>query len=144
MEAETRRKVEEMVLDILKKSNIDETTEFTIRVAASERLGIDLSGPETKQFVRTIIESYLLSIATDADKPPQVPPHETPKEVEPPQPQDFNKVVGIKRKNDDSEDVICQVNQSLLFSSPKLISISWKKIKKIKSTLIWIYCLKNI
>lgn len=127
MEAETRRKVEEMVLDILKKSNIDETTEFTIRVAASERLGIDLSGPETKQFVRTIIESYLLSIATDADKPPQ----ETPKEVEPPQPQDFNKVVGVKRKNDDSEDVICQVNQSLLFLSLKLItSISWKKEKK--------------
>jgi len=130
MEAETQRKVEEMVLDILKKSNIDETTEFTIRVAASERLGIDLSGPETKQFVRTIIESYLLSIATDADKPPQQPPQEAlnviPKEVEPPQPQDFNKVVGVKRKNDDSEDVICQVNQSLLFSSPKLISISCK------------------
>lgn len=129
MEAETRRKVEEMVLDILKKSNIDETTEFTIRVAASERLGIDLSGPETKQFVRTIIESYLLSIATDADKPPQEPPQETPKEVEPPQPQEFNKVVGVKRKNDDSEDVICQVNQSLLFSILKLISISWKKEK---------------
>ncbi|XP_024625602.1 uncharacterized protein [Medicago truncatula] len=110
MEAETRRKVEEMVLDILKKSNIDETTEFTIRVAASERLGIDLSGPETKQFVRTIIESYLLSIATDADKPPQEPPQETPKEVEPPQPQEFNKVVGVKRKNDDSEDVICQLS----------------------------------
>ncbi|CAK8537134.1 unnamed protein product [Lathyrus sativus] len=43
MDPETRRKVEEMVLDILRKANIEEATEFTVRLAASERLGIDLS-----------------------------------------------------------------------------------------------------
>ncbi|GAU13661.1 hypothetical protein TSUD_347650 [Trifolium subterraneum] len=124
MEAETRRKVEDMVLDILQKSDIQETTEFTIRVAASERLGIDLSGPETKRFVRTIIETYLLSIAA-GQKPPAPVTTEfpvTPKE--PPQvsnepvnvtipeekSQELNKVVGVKRKNDDSEKVICQLS----------------------------------
>jgi hypothetical protein len=129
MEAETRRKVEDMVLDILQKSDIQETTEFTIRVAASERLGIDLSGPETKRFVRTIIETYLLSIATAQKSPPQlstevpVTPNEPPQVSNEPvnvtapkeQPQELNKVAGVKRKNDDSDKVICQVNQSLFF-----------------------------
>ncbi|KAH1259580.1 RNA polymerase II transcriptional coactivator KELP [Glycine max] len=65
IKAETRRKVEEMVLDILKKSNIKEATEFTIRVAASERLGIDLSDTASKHFVRSVVESFLLSVAAN-------------------------------------------------------------------------------
>ncbi|XP_058740659.1 uncharacterized protein LOC131612934 isoform X2 [Vicia villosa] len=121
MEAETQRKVKDMVLDILTKSNIEETTEFIVRVAASERLGIDLSDSHSKLFVRNIIESYLISIAT-GDKPPQVS-SEVPPPEEPPQvsteavnvihnepPQELNKMVGVKRKNDDSEDVICQLS----------------------------------
>ncbi|CAK8544925.1 unnamed protein product [Lathyrus sativus] len=107
MEDETRRKVEDMVLDILKKSNIEETTEFTVRVAASERLGIDLSDSLSKLFVRNIIESYLISIATD-DKPEEPPQVSTEAVNEPPQ--ELNKVVGVKRKNDDSEHVICQLS----------------------------------
>ncbi|WJX80408.1 hypothetical protein P8452_63412 [Trifolium repens] len=124
MEAETRRKVEDMVLDILQKSDIQETTEFTIRVAASERLGIDLSGPETKRFVRTIIETYLLSIATAQKSPPQLSTEVPVTPNEPPQvsnepvnvtapkepPQELNKVAGVKRKNDDSDKVICQLS----------------------------------
>ncbi|PNY01198.1 RNA polymerase II transcriptional coactivator KELP-like protein [Trifolium pratense] len=124
MEAETRRKVEDMVLDILQKSDIQETTEFTIRVAASERLGIDLSGPDTKRFVRTIIETYLLSIANAQKSPPQLSTEVPVTPIEPPQvsnepvnvttpkepPQELNKVVGVKRKNDDSEKVICQLS----------------------------------
>nr|XP_012569508.1 uncharacterized protein LOC101512708 isoform X2 [Cicer arietinum] len=110
MEAETRRKVEDMVLDILKKSNIQETTEFTIRVAASERLGVDLSDPHSKHFVRNIIESYLLSIATD-EKPPQETtevPVVIPKE---PLEEEFTEALRvIKRRNDDSERFICQLS----------------------------------
>ena len=53
------------MLDILKKSNIEEATEFTIRVAASERLGIDLSDSPSRHFVRTVVESYLLSVAAN-------------------------------------------------------------------------------
>ncbi|KAL2345909.1 hypothetical protein Fmac_007194 [Flemingia macrophylla] len=67
MEAESRRKVEEMVLEILKKSNMEEATEFSIRVAASERLGIDLSNSTAKQLVRNVVESYLLSVAANVN-----------------------------------------------------------------------------
>lgn len=67
-EGEGRRKIEEMVLNILKESNIEETTEFSVRVAASERLGIDLSDPQSKHLVRTVVESYLLSVAVTEEK----------------------------------------------------------------------------
>lgn len=106
MEPETRTKIEEMVLEILKQSNIEETTEFSIRVAASERLGIDLSHPERKHLVRTVVESYLLSAAAAAgdktEKPPEPNVLEGSREV----------VVKPKKKEvkEDSERVICQVN----------------------------------
>ncbi|MED6125295.1 hypothetical protein PIB30_118820 [Stylosanthes scabra] len=78
LEPETRRKIEDMVMDLLKQSNIEETTEFSIRVAASERLGIDLSDPHRKQLVRNVVESYLLSFAAEdatvvaEQKPPEL------------------------------------------------------------------------
>lgn len=104
MEAETRRKIEETVLDILKKSNIEQTTEFTIRVAASDQLGIDLSAPETKQLVRNVVESYLLTVAAAADdKPPQ---EESRDDVQP------NREMIMKKEKEDSERVICQVGSS--------------------------------
>ncbi|KAJ1414720.1 Transcriptional coactivator p15 [Sesbania bispinosa] len=93
MEAETRRKIEEMVLDILKNSNIEETTELSVRIAASERLGIDLSDPEGKQLVRTVVESYLLTAAAE-EKPPE---ESQLREV-------------VKPKKEDSERVICQLS----------------------------------
>lgn len=110
MEAETRRKVEEMVLDILKKSNIEEATEFTIRVAASERLGIDLSDSPSRHFVRTVVESYLLSVAAneiskDAEKKEN-------EDIAAKNDDDVKKgdVVAVpKLKRDDPERVICQV-----------------------------------
>ncbi|CAI8615729.1 unnamed protein product [Vicia faba] len=113
MEAETQRKVEDMVLDILKKCNIEEATEFTVRLAASERLGIDLSDSHSKLFVRNIIESYLISIATDEKPVPEEPPQvstETVNVIHNEPPQELNKVMGVKRKNDDSEDIICQLS----------------------------------
>ncbi|KAL5156237.1 RNA polymerase II transcriptional coactivator KELP [Glycine soja] len=111
METETRRKVEEMVLDILKKSNIEEATEFTIRVAASERLGIDLSDSPSRHFVRTVVESYLLSVAAneiskDAEKKEN-------EDIAAKNDDDVKKgdVVAVpKLKKDDPERVICQLS----------------------------------
>ncbi|KAG4929019.1 hypothetical protein JHK85_055505 [Glycine max] len=111
METETRRKVEEMVLDILKKSNIEEATEFTIRVAASERLGIDLSDSPSRHFVRTVVESYLLSVAAneiskDAEKKEN-------EDIAAKNDDDVKKgdVVAVpKLKRDDPERVICQLS----------------------------------
>ncbi|XP_017969921.1 PREDICTED: RNA polymerase II transcriptional coactivator KELP isoform X2 [Theobroma cacao] len=61
MEKETRQKIEETVREILSKADMEEMTEFKVRVAASERLGIDLSDFNHKKFVREVIESFLLS-----------------------------------------------------------------------------------
>ncbi|KAF2324892.1 hypothetical protein GH714_021078 [Hevea brasiliensis] len=61
MEPEIQLKIQEAVFDILKKADMDEMTEFKVRVAASERLGIDLSDIHCKRFIRGLVESFLLS-----------------------------------------------------------------------------------
>ncbi|XP_058728349.1 RNA polymerase II transcriptional coactivator KELP-like [Vicia villosa] len=99
MDAETQCNVEEMVMDLLTKAEFEQATEFTIRLAASERLGIDLSDSHSRQFVRNII-------ATNK-KPPQV---STEAVKEPPQ--ELNKVAGVKCKNDDSDKVICELSSN--------------------------------
>ncbi|KAI3919548.1 hypothetical protein MKX01_018371 [Papaver californicum] len=48
---------------------MDDMTEFKVRNIASEKLGgMDLSPPEPKQFVRDILESFLLS-TVEEEKP---------------------------------------------------------------------------
>ncbi|XP_054781485.1 RNA polymerase II transcriptional coactivator KELP-like isoform X4 [Prosopis cineraria] len=109
MESETRRKIEETVLDVLKNSNVDEATEFTVRLAASERLGIDLCVSEHKLMVRGIVESYLLAIAEEeggrvpASEPSA--PQET-REVM----QDEQEAKPNKEVKEDSERIICQLS----------------------------------
>lgn len=65
MDPETRRKIEETVLDILRKANVEEMTEFEVRLAASKRLGIDLLETERKGLVRSVVENFLLSTMED-------------------------------------------------------------------------------
>ncbi|KAI3985668.1 hypothetical protein MKX01_033951 [Papaver californicum] len=68
MEAEISSKIKETVIEILKDADMDEMTEFKVRNIASQKLGgMDLSLPEPKQFVRDILESFLLS--TEEEKP---------------------------------------------------------------------------
>ncbi|KAF7844103.1 RNA polymerase II transcriptional coactivator KELP [Senna tora] len=112
MESETRRKIADTVTNILKNSNIEETTEFTIRLAASERLGIDLSDSEHRQFVRSVVESYLLAIAEEEDG--------KDKESEPSAPevtreavQEEQEVKPTKEVTEDSDRVICHGNSIL-------------------------------
>lgn len=65
MDAETRRRIEETVVEILKGADMAETTELKVRSMASEKLGVDLSVPELKRFVRGVVESFLLSNEVD-------------------------------------------------------------------------------
>lgn len=58
MEEETKTKVEATVLDILRES----FTESKVRAAAADRLGIDLSAPDLKLFVRGVFQRYLRSL----------------------------------------------------------------------------------
>ncbi|CAA7402501.1 unnamed protein product [Spirodela intermedia] len=65
MDAETRRRIKETVVEILKGADMAETTELKVRSLASEKLGVDLSVPELKRFVREVVESFLLSNEVD-------------------------------------------------------------------------------
>ncbi|XP_057520592.1 RNA polymerase II transcriptional coactivator KELP isoform X2 [Amaranthus tricolor] len=59
MDAATKEKVEETVLEVLRNADMEAMTEFKIRQIATEKLGIDLSEPSRKKFVRQIVEDFL-------------------------------------------------------------------------------------
>ncbi|KAH7519472.1 hypothetical protein FEM48_Zijuj08G0039800 [Ziziphus jujuba var. spinosa] len=79
MKPEIKGKIEETVLDVLRNADLEEMTEFKVREAASERLGIDLSGKECRSFVRNLVEYFLLSTADEAQQSQSV--REETKEV---------------------------------------------------------------
>ncbi|XP_012490128.1 uncharacterized protein LOC105802804 [Gossypium raimondii] len=84
MEQETRQKIEETVKDILSKADMEEMTEFKVRVTASERLGIDLSDFSHRKFIRELVESFLLSTVeenVDGKQPNTKPVEEEAKEA---------------------------------------------------------------
>ncbi|KAK3228117.1 hypothetical protein Dsin_007979 [Dipteronia sinensis] len=59
MEPETKAKIEETVREILGKSDMSKTTVNQIRKQASDKLGLDLSQTECKDFVRHVVNSVL-------------------------------------------------------------------------------------
>ncbi|CAA3008991.1 RNA polymerase II transcriptional coactivator KELP [Olea europaea subsp. europaea] len=59
-----RSKIEQTVLGILDNSDMETTTEYSIRAAAKERLGFALSDLADKKLVRELVDSFLLSTAT--------------------------------------------------------------------------------
>ena len=64
MDEATKKKVEATVLEILRGSDMDSVTEYKVRSAAADRLGIDLSAPDRKLFVRGVVEGYLTSLSS--------------------------------------------------------------------------------
>ncbi|XP_073128870.1 uncharacterized protein [Henckelia pumila] len=63
LNASKRPKIEATVLQILETSDLETATESSIRAAAAERLGLDLSGVSERTFVRGLVDSFLLSTA---------------------------------------------------------------------------------
>ncbi|KAJ0265179.1 hypothetical protein HA466_0015170 [Hirschfeldia incana] len=57
----TLQKIEETVMGILRDADMDQMTEFKLRVSASSKLGFDLSGTDHKKLVRDVLEAFLLS-----------------------------------------------------------------------------------
>ncbi|KAE8699801.1 basic helix-loop-helix family protein [Hibiscus syriacus] len=93
--------MEETVKDILSKADMEEMTEFKVRVTASERLGIDLSDLSHKKFIRELVESFLLStVEENGDgKEPNCKPGEKGKEI-----------VTVKKEIDgDGNRLICKL-----------------------------------
>ncbi|KAJ6850895.1 RNA polymerase II transcriptional coactivator KELP [Iris pallida] len=61
MDSETEQRIKDVVLGILREANMEETTEYKVRTAAAEKLGLDLSLPDRKLFVRQVVEDFLVS-----------------------------------------------------------------------------------
>jgi hypothetical protein len=64
MDEETKKKVEDTVQEILRGADMASVTEYKVRSAAADRLGIDLSVPDRKLFVRGVVENYLRSLSS--------------------------------------------------------------------------------
>lgn len=111
MDAETRNKIEEAVLEILKNSNMDETTEFKIRKSASEKLGMDLSDPTRKKLVREVVESYLSEQQAKAEEEEQQQEEE---EVEEEEEEGSDRKKGGKEYDDEGGLIICRVSFSVI------------------------------
>ncbi|XP_059318222.1 uncharacterized protein LOC132068604 [Lycium ferocissimum] len=55
-----RRKIRQVVLDILKTADLETATEFSVRTNAANLLGIQIFDLQEKQFIRRVLESFLL------------------------------------------------------------------------------------
>ena len=58
--------IKEVILEILKDSDLENTTEFKVRKLASEKLNTDLNSSSHKKLVRKVVEDYLNSKAAAA------------------------------------------------------------------------------
>ncbi|BAT72971.1 RNA polymerase II transcriptional coactivator KELP [Vigna umbellata] len=58
-DTDTKQRIEETVRRILQESNMDEVTESKIRKEASEELGLNLSQPQFKGFVKQVVGAFL-------------------------------------------------------------------------------------
>ncbi|CAK9143149.1 unnamed protein product [Ilex paraguariensis] len=115
MDQEIQKKIEETVLDVLKKSDMNETTEYNVRKMASEKLGLDLSQPDRKRFVRQVVESYLIQ---QQSKPEQEEEEEEEPEEEEEEEKRKRKRAGEKEleydddDDDDGDLIICRLTKS--------------------------------
>ncbi|KAA8528219.1 hypothetical protein F0562_035530 [Nyssa sinensis] len=118
MDPEIQQKIEETVVEILKSSNMEETTGYKVRKMASDRLGLDLSQADRKRFVRQVVEAYL----ADQQSNPQPEPNEEndatkqadeePEEEEEEEEQRKGKRGGGAKEYDDGGDlIICELSE---------------------------------
>ncbi|GKF47035.1 RNA polymerase II transcriptional coactivator KELP [Tanacetum coccineum] len=98
MEPELKSKIEETVLEILKSSDMESTTEYKVRKSASEKLGIDLSEPERKKLVKNVVQTYL-----EQQQDNEVEEEEEGSE------EDEKKKVGGKEYDDDGDLILCRL-----------------------------------
>ncbi|PWZ32480.1 RNA polymerase II transcriptional coactivator KELP [Zea mays] len=67
MDEATKKKVEATVLEIPRGSDMESVTEYKVRAAAADSLGIDLSVSDRKLFVRGVVDEYLLSLSSQEE-----------------------------------------------------------------------------
>lgn len=135
-----QQKIEETVVEILKNSNMDETTEYKVRKMASEKLGLDLSPPERKQLVRKVVESYLADLQSKAEaaEAAQQAEEEEPEEEDDEEEQRKRKRGGAKEYDDDGDLIICRVSLDSIHHSSfyiflRVLELNQRKLLKFES-----------
>lgn len=117
MVSETEKRIEETVLEILENSNMDEVTEFMVRKSASEKLGLDLSDPTRKKFVRQVVNAFLNEQnSREAERKAREEEGEEEAEEEEDEEDDGEKKrkSGNKEYDDEGDLIICRVGFFLL------------------------------
>ncbi|RVW43154.1 RNA polymerase II transcriptional coactivator KELP [Vitis vinifera] len=103
-------------------ADMDEMTEFKVRKLASDKLGINLSAPDYKRFVRQVVETFLQSTEEPGREPEPEPEPDrkkanteaaerepTEEEEEEEVEEDRGKSSGVKEYDDDGDLIICRV-----------------------------------
>ncbi|XP_058100470.1 RNA polymerase II transcriptional coactivator KELP [Magnolia sinica] len=104
MDPETQSQIETTVIEILKNADMEEMTEFKVRSAAAEKLGLDLSTTEYKRFVRRVVESFLLA-KKEKEEANEAQGEEGEEEEE-----EDTKRDGGKEYDDDGDLIICRLS----------------------------------
>ncbi|XP_074265014.1 RNA polymerase II transcriptional coactivator KELP [Silene latifolia] len=115
MDARMEKKIEESVLEILETSDMQEMTEYKVRKLAAEKLGIDLSEPSRKKFVRHVVETFLEQQAqqqqqNDAVQGGQVEENASEEEEEKEE-EGSNSLADGKEYDDDGDLIICRLSE---------------------------------
>ncbi|KAH9621010.1 hypothetical protein KSS87_004547 [Heliosperma pusillum] len=105
MDGEMEKKIEESVLEILERSDMQEMTEYKVRKLASEKLGIDLSEASRKKLVRRVVETFL---EQQAQQQQAVEEEEASEEEEE---EGSNNRVDGKEYDDDGDLIICRLSE---------------------------------
>jgi hypothetical protein len=139
MDEKTQKKVEAAVMEILRGSEMESLTEYKVRSAAADRLGMNLSLPDRKLFVRRLVQDYLESLADEDVKKQQggsgeegekkgrrqegkeeeqkEEQEEEPEEAEEEEEEEEKKGGAIGKELDDNGDLIlCRVSSIFLLS----------------------------
>ncbi|KAL4570653.1 hypothetical protein LXL04_026313 [Taraxacum kok-saghyz] len=113
MDPEMAKKIKETVLDVLKNSDMESTTEFQVRKLASEKLGEDLSVPERKKLVRSVVQTYLEEQQAKAEADEKVTEADEPEEEveeEEESEDDKKKKKGPKEYDDEGDLIVCRLS----------------------------------
>lgn len=108
--------IEAAVLEILRSANLEEMTEYKVRSLTADRLGIDLSLSDRKQFVRRIVESFLASQKKDAADTTQKEELEVPavkkgeEGGEEEEEDDLRQSLGVKEYDDEGNLIVCRLS----------------------------------
>ncbi|KAK7358507.1 hypothetical protein VNO77_00436 [Canavalia gladiata] len=112
-DAETKGRIEESVRRILEESDMDEVTESKIRKQASNQLGLDLSQPHFKAFVKEVVKAFLQEKQQEQEQEQQQQQqqHDEDDDDEEEEDEQQQQQRGSKEYDDDGDLIICKLSE---------------------------------